>query len=162
MADLSGDNWLQKAAENIQMRMAQCSDGGIEFGLLGLVADPLHRLRERLAENVCLLQALESSGAAGMADSTLLRGPAPSFGVSSQTIARHAVTTATTPGADWETLTSQQAQLRREILQLQDANEADYRKANDRRHDYSNLVGTWLRLLGEKGELAKLVLEAQK
>ena len=57
----AGKNWMEVARENINLRIAQHIDDGLQFSLMSLCRSPLRTIPENLAENIHSMAAIEKA-----------------------------------------------------------------------------------------------------
>ncbi|KAK4988647.1 hypothetical protein LTR50_003830 [Elasticomyces elasticus] len=176
-----GGDWLDVIRPVLQSRMAQYSEGQIEFSLMALVKDPIVEARALFAENIKSIRMLEKRldklnaewGAFLAGEDEDEVQEATIEGASEKyCIATGDVEEAVVPAKvrDWLTLTDVEALMRRrwELITTQrglrrtvqdemDSAQMDVERAMHRRHNYGAVVQQWLRDLTEEGALAPLL-----
>jgi len=176
------DDWLSLAKPEIEARMAEYEEDQIEFGLLGIVQDPLLGLREALAVNVKALGAVSERldvlmpdwkdfvPSEGPTPEGLLLGPDQAYGLDQDDIEAAPLYPATENklsaggpvlvGFRQELITAQ-ARLRANIVEEEQSARSDDERAANRRYDYGPIIQEWVRMLSRKGVIKDLVQETE-
>jgi len=159
--------------------MHQYEGDQIQFNLLALCRSPQLSIPEELATNICALAAVERAleriqpdwkQFIDMADmDNLLRGPDLSFRITQEQLNNvripepllHKVEgPAMTPSSLLkirQDLESTQVQLRLAFIEEAAAIEQDDERTMARRHDYTPVIHTWIKMLADKGLLKSLL-----
>ena len=167
----------------IEDRMAQYSEGQIEFAILSLVKEPLSSLVSALAENVKGLIALMTrldllnpdwrdfvasavNGEGGTTE-TLITGPDPVYQLTQEMIDTSELSQSIAEAvlkdmaadilASRQELVTAQACLRASIIEEIQSSRSDQERAASRRHDYGPAVQTLIEILGRKGVLKDMI-----
>lgn len=175
-------DWLTVATPILQSRMAQYEEGQIEFNLMSIVQDPVVRDRADLAENIKVLQTIDtkldelSPGWQELDDGetkkeTLVEA-SELYGFTQSCIDNVKLPPSRPEeirGFDCpiklmqlrrETI-SQQAGIRASVRDEMESASADAEKASHQRHDYGSFVRSWLGALAEEEALQPLLESAE-
>ena len=161
--------------------MARYGSDQIEFAILGLVRDPVHQLREKLAQNIRCLQKFSEQNLKnpGMRkwgfdchQETLL-GPDPRYGIDQNTLdcvdQHQGIGPESQAGAnDGETfkilvqeLSEAQRTLRMSVAEAQEADQQDEQKSDGRRFEYGPILHAWVLFHARKGAIHEILAAAQ-
>lgn len=180
---ITEEDWVLQVKPEIEDRMAQYSEGQIEFAILSLVKEPLSRLVPALAENVKSLVTLttrldllnsdwrefisNTSNSEGVKTEQLITGPDAIYELTLEMIKNSKVSQPVAEAvrldrvahviALWQELVIAQAGLRAAIMEELQSSRSDHERAASRRHDYGLAVQTLIEILGRKNVLKNMV-----
>ncbi|KAI9827640.1 MAG: hypothetical protein M1819_006929 [Sarea resinae] len=183
LGDVKGEDWLSLVKPELEARMAAYESDQIEFGLLGLVGDPLLTLSSKLAVNVKTINAVherldivvpewkdfvvdQDAAAEGV-----IIGPDLIFGLTQEALDKAVLPTAiqdvlSEPSSSLlidlrRKLITEQVGLRVNIMEEMQSQRLDEERAAHRRYDYGPAIQRWLQMLSQKGVLKDLVKDAE-
>jgi len=179
-------DWMSIVKPNLEDRMAQYTEGQIQFVLLSLVKDPLISQREELVRNIKHLELIEERLARAKKDwekfandgsndeaskqRGLLRTADLAYGITNIDVEEFVVAAEFTKNLEKkdveglmkvrQELVAEQTGLRQTVRDEQEAVEEDERRTRERRFDYGPLIHTWLKMLADKeGDVMKDLIE---
>lgn len=182
------EDWLSVVKPILEDRMATYEAGEIQFALLGLVKDPLLTHQEHLAANIRTrrrieqrLKEIESVGPENQKEALKTQGQrqdetqqastglTPQYGVTEAMIEQAEADSTMEAGLIdgdidllremREKVMTQQSDLRASILEEMQEARADEQQAAERRHDYGPMIQAWVRMLAEKEDLMKELVQ---
>lgn len=178
--DVQADNWVDIVAPMIQEQMSLYSAGDIQFGLMGLVKDPLSKLQQDLAANIRAVRMVQAKldeiepewealiegrvGGEAEADTVL----DITDEMVEAAVARKDVLDAIDGGDMGEmiklrqVLVIEQKSLRSQVVEEVHAAADDERKAREARQDYGLVIYKWLRMLAEKEGLVRELVDTYR
>lgn len=178
--------WLSLVRPVLQERMAEYEEGQIEFGLLGVVQDPLVDHQKQLASDIKGMQAISTRLDAVLPDwrsamtvdgsngnAAFQNGDVSalhqSCGVTNEMLDSAVVLQSVEEKLNdncpetlmklWRENEVNQKSVRNLIRDEQSSNREDEQRAWERRQDYGPMIKTWLEMLTEKDGLMKDLIE---
>lgn len=182
----SKGEWLSLVRPVLQERMAEYEEGQIEFGLLGVVQDPIVDHQKQLANDRRSMQAIETRLDELFPDwrSKILTGETngiaslqngdisaldQSCGITNEMLEAAVVPQSVKERLKdecpetimklWQESDANQKSIRNLIRDEQSSNRDDDQRAWERRQDYGPMIKTWLEMLAQKEGLIKELIE---
>lgn len=169
-------DWMHVITPIIQEQMNGFAEGGLEYSLLGVVADPVENARKELARNIrrirMLHRRLDEVNPEWKSFLTDQTGAGDADVVCDVT--NEMIDAAQAQPEDEEAqnescpdrlsrireqLIKEQQGIRATVFMAMDSSADEEREARERRHDYGPVIRTWLTMLAEKEGLVRELID---
>lgn len=172
-----GMDWMHIVCPIIQQQMSDLEAGdGLEYCLLGVVADPADNARRELASNIKSIRDVQarlnevnpewrvfSNDGAGAGEADLMLDVSDDFIDAAESDADGKMAARETCPEKLvntrQRLVNEQRSLREAALNAIQSSVEEEREARERRVDYGPIIRTWLSMLAEKEGLVKELIE---